>query len=100
MAPGAKLIIQDAGYAPDDCGDLPGIGCPVTDLHPDLPAGLRPGRARAQQLVERQRERRGPEHLHRRLAGRRRVHVGQPRFPDRLRRGKPGLAGGDLREDR
>jgi subtilisin-like proprotein convertase family protein len=34
MAPGAKLVIQDGGYAPDDCGDLPGIGCPVTDLNP------------------------------------------------------------------
>jgi subtilisin-like proprotein convertase family protein len=34
MAPGAKLIIQDAGYAADQCGDLPGIGCPVTDLVP------------------------------------------------------------------
>jgi subtilisin-like proprotein convertase family protein len=34
MAPAAKLVIQDAGYAADDCGDLPGIGCPVTDLVP------------------------------------------------------------------
>jgi subtilisin-like proprotein convertase family protein len=34
MAPGAKLIIQDAGYSADQCGDLPGIGCPVTDLIP------------------------------------------------------------------
>jgi subtilisin-like proprotein convertase family protein len=34
MAPGAKIVIQDAGYAPDNCGDLPGIGCPVTDLIP------------------------------------------------------------------
>jgi len=34
MAPGAKLIIQDAGYSADQCGDLPGIGCPVTDLGP------------------------------------------------------------------
>jgi len=34
MAPAAKLVIQDAGYAADDCGDLPGIGCPVTDLIP------------------------------------------------------------------
>ncbi len=33
-APGAKLVIQDAGYAADACGDLPGIGCPVTDLNP------------------------------------------------------------------
>ena len=34
MAPAAKLIIQDAGYAADACGDLPGIGCPVSDLIP------------------------------------------------------------------
>ncbi len=34
MAPAAKLVIQDAGYAADNCGDLPGIGCPVTDLNP------------------------------------------------------------------
>jgi subtilisin-like proprotein convertase family protein len=34
MAPGAKVVVQDAGYAPDDCADLPGIGCPVTDLTP------------------------------------------------------------------
>ena len=33
-APGAKLVIQDAGYRSDACGDLPGIGCPVTDLNP------------------------------------------------------------------
>lgn len=33
-APAAKLVIQDAGYAADSCGDLPGIGCPVTDLNP------------------------------------------------------------------
>jgi subtilisin-like proprotein convertase family protein len=33
-APAAKLVIQDAGYAADACGDLPGIGCPVTDLNP------------------------------------------------------------------
>ncbi|MFL6200957.1 MAG: S8 family serine peptidase, partial [Thermoanaerobaculia bacterium] len=34
MAPGAKLVIQDAGYTVDNCGDLPGIGCPVVDLNP------------------------------------------------------------------
>lgn len=33
-APAAKLVIQDAGYAADACGDLPGIGCPVGDLIP------------------------------------------------------------------
>jgi subtilisin family serine protease len=34
MAPGAKLVIQDGGFAVDNCGDLPGIGCPVVDLNP------------------------------------------------------------------
>jgi subtilisin family serine protease len=34
MAPGAKLVIQDAGFRTDNCGDLPGIGCPVVDLKP------------------------------------------------------------------
>jgi len=34
MAPGAQIVFQDAGYAADNCGDLPGIGCPVTDLNP------------------------------------------------------------------
>jgi subtilisin family serine protease len=34
MAPGAKLVIQDGGYLVDNCGDLPGIGCPVVDLNP------------------------------------------------------------------
>nr|MCU0682684.1 S8 family serine peptidase [Polyangiaceae bacterium] len=34
MAPAAKLVIQDGGYAVDNCGDLPGIGCPVVDLNP------------------------------------------------------------------
>jgi len=34
MAPAAKLVIQDAGYLADNCGDLPGIGCPVSDLIP------------------------------------------------------------------
>jgi Subtilase family len=34
MAPGAKLVIQDAGVHPDPCADLPGIGCPVVDLKP------------------------------------------------------------------
>jgi len=34
MAPGAKLVMQDAGFQTDNCGDLPGIGCPVVDLNP------------------------------------------------------------------
>ncbi|HKE16344.1 MAG TPA: S8 family serine peptidase [Kofleriaceae bacterium] len=34
MAPGAKLVVQDGGFGTDNCGDLPGIGCPVVDLQP------------------------------------------------------------------
>ncbi len=34
MAPAAKLVIQDGGFLTDNCGDLPGIGCPVVDLNP------------------------------------------------------------------
>lgn len=34
MAPGAKLVVQDGGYAVDDCADLPALGCPVVDLTP------------------------------------------------------------------
>src|SRR5262249_37222057 len=34
IAPAAKLVVQDAGFATDPCGDLPGIGCPVVDLYP------------------------------------------------------------------
>jgi hypothetical protein len=34
MAPAAKLVIQDGGFAVDDCADLPGLGCPVVDLVP------------------------------------------------------------------
>ena len=30
MAPGAQLVVQDGGYAVNDCADLPGLGCPVT----------------------------------------------------------------------
>ncbi len=29
IAPGAKLVIQDAGLSPDACTSRPGIGCPV-----------------------------------------------------------------------
>jgi hypothetical protein len=30
VAPGAKLVVQDAGYiGPDDCTQLPGVGCPA-----------------------------------------------------------------------
>ena len=34
MAPAAKLVIQDGGYATDNCADLPAIGCPAADLYP------------------------------------------------------------------
>jgi hypothetical protein len=34
VALGAKLVIQDAGYAPDDCADLPALGCPTVALGP------------------------------------------------------------------
>ncbi|MCH9650389.1 MAG: S8 family serine peptidase [Deltaproteobacteria bacterium] len=34
MAPAAKVVIQDGGFATDDCADLPGLGCPVVDLNP------------------------------------------------------------------
>ncbi len=37
MAPGAKLIMQDAGYAGTDaCADLVELGCPVTNFYPIL----------------------------------------------------------------
>jgi subtilisin family serine protease len=36
MAPAARLIIQDGGYRVDDCGDLPGLGCPMRPLEPVL----------------------------------------------------------------
>jgi subtilisin family serine protease len=37
MAPGAKLIVQDAGYLNEDaCADLVGLGCPVTNFYPAL----------------------------------------------------------------
>ena len=36
MAPAARLVIQDGGYAVDDCSDLPGLGCPVRPLEPVL----------------------------------------------------------------
>ncbi len=34
MAPAAKLVVQDGGYAPDNCADLPAIGCPAASLTP------------------------------------------------------------------
>jgi subtilisin family serine protease len=43
MAPGARLIIQDGGVKTDNCGDLPGIGCPVVDLNPIFLQAYRQG---------------------------------------------------------
>ena len=37
IAPGAKLVIQDAGYiGGDNCSQRPGLGCPLRDLRPVL----------------------------------------------------------------
>lgn len=37
MAPGARLIIQDAGFrGEDECAELPGLGCPVTNFYPAM----------------------------------------------------------------
>lgn len=37
MAPAAKLIVQDGGYTTlDNCADLVGLGCPVTNFYPAL----------------------------------------------------------------
>lgn len=37
MAPAAKLVVQDGGYTVDDnCADLVGLGCPVTNFLPAL----------------------------------------------------------------
>ncbi len=36
MALGARLVVQDAGYAADDCADLPALGCPVVEFTPFL----------------------------------------------------------------
>lgn len=44
MAPGAKLIIQDAGFVGGDaCADLIGLGCPVTNFYPVLMQAARQG---------------------------------------------------------
>jgi subtilisin family serine protease len=34
IAPAAKIVIQDGGYAFDTCAELPGLGCPVINLEP------------------------------------------------------------------
>jgi hypothetical protein len=37
MAPGALLVVQDAGFSVfDSCADLVGLGCPVTNFLPSL----------------------------------------------------------------
>ncbi len=44
MAPGARLIIQDAGFdAGNNCADLPGLGCPVTNFYPVLQQAVAQG---------------------------------------------------------
>lgn len=43
MAPAARLVIQDGGAAIDDCGDLPGLGCPMRPLEPMLEQAWRQG---------------------------------------------------------
>ncbi len=44
MAPGARLIIQDAGFdAENACADLPGLGCPVTNFYPVLQQAVAQG---------------------------------------------------------
>jgi hypothetical protein len=43
MAPAARLIIQDGGAAIDDCGDLPGLGCPMRPLDAMLEQAWRQG---------------------------------------------------------
>jgi len=36
LAPLAQLVMQDGGYAVDDCADLPALGCPLVDFIPFL----------------------------------------------------------------
>jgi hypothetical protein len=36
VAPLAQLVMQDGGYAVDDCSDLPALGCPLIDFTPVL----------------------------------------------------------------
>ncbi|MCB2153477.1 S8 family serine peptidase [bacterium] len=43
MAPLAQLIVQDGGYAVDNCGDLQALGCPVVDLTPFLDQAVAQG---------------------------------------------------------
>lgn len=34
VAPLSRFVVQDGGFTTDNCGDLPGLGCPVVDLKP------------------------------------------------------------------
>ncbi len=44
IAPGAKLVAQDAGFTTwDNCADLIGLGCPVTNFYPALEQAVRHG---------------------------------------------------------
>ena len=43
MAPAARLVVQDGGFAIDRCGDLPGLGCPMRPLEPVLLQAWRQG---------------------------------------------------------
>jgi len=44
MAPAARLIAQDAGFTGyDDCADLVGLGCPVTNFYPALQQAVAQG---------------------------------------------------------
>jgi len=37
MAPGAQMVVQDGGFTTfDNCSDLVGLGCPVTNFYPAL----------------------------------------------------------------
>ena len=90
MAPAAKLVIQDAGYAVDNCGDLPGIGCPVVDLNPLFQQAYAQGARLHTNSYGDNENAPGPEQLHRGQPGRRRVHVEPQGLPDLLRRRQLG----------
>ncbi|HWN45050.1 MAG TPA: S8 family serine peptidase, partial [Thermoanaerobaculia bacterium] len=55
MAPGAKLVVQDGGFQTDNCGDLPGIGCPVVELNPIFQQAYTQGAGRRSASVSRPR---------------------------------------------
>jgi hypothetical protein len=78
MAPGAKLVVQDGGFGTDNCGDLPGIGCPVVDLKPFFQQAYTQG---ARLHTNSWGDQGG-------VRGRGRVHVHASRLPHLLRRRK------------